>query len=103
MCMTSRYEGFCIAVLEAMYFGACPVITNYGPNAVDVTDHQRIGCIVEDSTAQSAAEHLITMMEDEQLITKCIACQKYARSRFSYEVLARQLDSYLKRFAEKDT
>lgn len=103
MCMTSRYEGFCIAVLEAMYFGACPVITNYGPNAVDVTDHQRIGCIVEDSTAQSVAENLITVMKDEQLITTCAACEEYARSHFSYEVLARQLDSYLKRFAEKDT
>ena len=42
-------------------------------------------------------------MKDEQLITTCAACEEYARSHFSYEVLARQLDSYLKRFAEKDT
>lgn len=103
MCMTSRHEGFCIAVLEALYFGVCPVITNYGPNAIDVTDHRRIGGIVEDNTAQSVAKNLITMMKDENLIAKCAVCEKYARSHFSYEVLARQLDFYLKRFAEKDT
>ena len=46
ICMTSRSEGACIAMLEAMYFGAYPVITRYSSFADDTTNYEKCGTIV---------------------------------------------------------
>lgn len=47
LCMPSRSEGACIAVIEAMYFGAYPVITNYSAFALDTTNYGQLGTIVQ--------------------------------------------------------
>lgn len=61
ICMTSRTEGRTegagIARLEAMYFGAYPVITRYSSFADDTTNYEKCGTIVS-SDANALAEAL---------------------------------------------
>ena len=57
ICMTSRTEGAGIARLEAMYFGAYPVITRYSSFADDTTNYEKCGTIVS-SDANALAEAL---------------------------------------------
>lgn len=103
ICMTSRYESFCIAAFEGSFFGAYPVLTNYSASVIDVTAGQSIGSIMNKNDAELLADKLCKAMIDPMLELKGEELQFYARDHFRYEVLARQLDSYLKRFAEKDT
>ena len=106
MCMTSRYESFCIAAFEGIYFGTYPVLTNYSASVIDVTAGHRIGSIVNEEDAEALANELANelckAMIDSKLELKGEELQCYAREHFSYEALARQLDSYLKRLIERD-
>lgn len=94
ICMTSRSESVCIAVVEAMYFGAYPVLTNYSDFVLDATNQGKLGCITE-HTAKSVSNALRKTIEDEGLSDLNIECQKYARKYFNYKRLAGVLDDFI--------
>lgn len=94
ICMPSRNEGACIATIEAMYFGAYPIITEYSAFALDTTNQKKLGTIVL-PTAEDVAASLINTMENQKLPELNLQCQKYARSQFDYVVLAKKLNGYL--------
>ena len=64
--MTSRSESTCIATLEAMYFGAYPVITRYSSFADDTTNYEKCGAIVP-ADVNVLAEVLIKKMQNSEL------------------------------------
>lgn len=101
ICMTSRSEGACIATLEAMYFGAYPVITRYSSFADDTTNYEKCGTIVS-SNADILAEVLAKKMQDPELVAQGNECQWYARKMFNYDVLAGKLDQQLRRLMSKE-
>lgn len=94
ICMPSRSEGACIAVIEAMYFGAYPVITNYSAFALDTTDYGQLGTIVQQNV-KSLSQSLISVMENPKLNELNFECQNYARSKFDYYILAKRLNDFL--------
>lgn len=94
ICMPSRHESTCIATIEAMYFGAYPIITEYSAFALDTTNQKKLGTIVM-PTAEDVAAALVNTMENQALPELNLQCQKYARSQFDYSVLAKRLYSYL--------
>lgn len=100
ICMTSRWEGACIATLEAMYFGAYPVITRYSSFADDTTNYEECGTIIS-SDADILAKELSKKMQDPALAALGEKCQQYARSTFDYDVLAEKLDQQLKKLWDK--
>ena len=101
ICMTSRSESTCIATLEAMYFGAYPVITRYSSFADDTTNYEKCGTIVS-ANAGILAEVLAKKMQDPELVAKGNECQWYARKMFNYDVLAGKLDQQLRRLMSKE-
>lgn len=101
ICMTSRTEGACIATLEAMYFGAYPVITRYSSFADDTTNYEKCGTIVS-ADADILAELLAKKMQDPELVAQGDECQRYARKMFNYDVLAGKLDQQLRRLMSKE-
>lgn len=101
ICMTSRSEGACIATLEAMYFGAYPVITRYSSFADDTTNYEKCGTIVS-ANADILAEVLAKKMQDPELVAQGNECQWYARKMFNYDVLAGKLDQQLRRLMSKE-
>jgi L-malate glycosyltransferase len=44
-CMTSRWEGFSLAMVDALYFG-CHIITTPISSAEDITNHSKVGTII---------------------------------------------------------
>lgn len=100
ICMTSRTESTCIATLEAIYFGAYPVITHYSSFSADTTNHEKCGTIVP-SVPHDIANTLAQKMMDPLLVAKGMQCQKYARTMFNYELLAAKLDKQLRVLVNK--
>lgn len=66
ICMTSRWESTCIATLEAMYFGAYPMLTRYSSFVDDTTNYEKCGIIVP-SDADALAKVLTEKMQDPKL------------------------------------
>ena len=97
MCMTSRSESFCIAVSEAMYFGAYPILTNFGRIVKDLTDNGRYGTVVpqEDAAALAAALERTAQRADLPALSREI--RQFARSSFDYDHWTARLDEYLMR------
>lgn len=91
--LTSRSESFGIAVVEAMYHGACPLLTDYGSVAYMVTDNGRYGKVVKSHRSDNYAEALISLMQQD-LNSKSII--NYAKDNYSYEVWAGKLAGYIK-------
>ncbi len=100
ICMTSRSESTCIATLEAMYFGAYPVITRYSSFADDTTNYEKCGTIVS-ANADILAEVLAKKMQDPELVAQGNECQWYARKMFNYDVLVGKLDQQLRNLMDK--
>lgn len=94
MCMTSRSESVCIAVVEAMYFAAYPIITYYSDFALDATDRCKCGEIVQ-SNPDDVANSLLKAIFDPCLEEKGKVAQSYAQSMFDYKVLSNNLNQQL--------
>lgn len=97
MCITSRLESFCIAVSEAMCFGAYPILTNFGSVVHDLVHEGRYGTVVpqEDVAALAAAWEHAARQTDFPAVSREI--QQFARSSFHYDDWAAKLDEYLHR------
>ena len=94
-CMTSPQESFGIATVEAMYFGAWPVITYYGSIADDITDQGKYGRVVRSSIASDFANALMYELNFADKYSREETVRSYARKRFSYKHWAVKLDKWL--------
>lgn len=95
ICMTSRWESFGIATVEGMYFGCCPVITDYGGVAHDqVPDDVPWGAVVSQDSA-SLAFGLQKFMSHHSLDDLSRQVRDFARENFNYNILAHSLHEYL--------
>ena len=102
ICMTSRWESFGIATVEGMYFGCCPVITEYGGVAHDqVPSDVSWGKVVaHDATSVAAA--LSNFMFRDDLTRLNDQVRQFAREKFNYRMLAEKLRvSLLKKIPER--
>lgn len=95
MCMTSRSESFCIAAAEAMYFGAYPILTNFGSIIKDLTDDGRYGTIVPQEDAAELCRAWKTAAQREDLPVLNREIQAFARKYFNYDCWAAKLHEYL--------
>lgn len=95
-CMTSRSESFCIATIEAMYFGCIPLLTRYGAVVDDQTDCGRIGNVCEESSASDFAAKLENAIMSDNSDKSSQKAREWARSRFNYENIVKKIDVLLK-------
>ena len=95
ICMTSRSESFCIALMEAMFFGAYPVVTNFGSIVNDLMDDGKYGMISpqEDVTALTAALEKIAGVDNFPRLSQDV--EEFARGHFSYGLWLGKLNGYL--------
>ena len=97
--LTSRNnstESFGIVTVEAAYFGAYPILTDYGSVVRDITDGGRCGEVVPQGDAVALTNALSAAMTDENLPEKSRLCRDYARYQFDYSRWAVKLDEYLR-------
>lgn len=93
--LSSRSESFGISTVEAMYFGAYPVLTNFGSIANDITLNEKYGCVVDNNDALKLKNGILQAIEKAKSIKTSEEIQKYARERFSYSYWAKELSSKL--------
>lgn len=95
VCMTSRSESFCIALMEAMFFGAYPVITHFGSIIDDLTKDRRYGMVSPQEDVIALTEALEKIAGEEKLAVLSQSVEHFVRDNFSYEVWTKKLDEYL--------
>lgn len=91
--LTSRRESFGIVTVEAMYFGAYPVLTNFGPIAEEIAG--RVGRVVENHNPEKLKDALVEAINKWHKDDLSDGIKKEARGRFSYKVLSDRLNAIL--------
>ena len=95
ICLTSLSESFGIAVIEGMYWGAYPIITNYGRIVEDITDNRKLGVVVDSNDSCQYARALQSVMKSGVAQVVSQKCKDYVRTRFGYINLTAKLDKIL--------
>lgn len=95
--MTSRWESFGIATIEGMFFGAYPVLTNYGTVIEDITDHRKYGKVVPSEDVDALIKALTSVAQMPDYTEQSEEIKRYAREKYGYKYLAGKLNKYLTR------
>lgn len=94
--LTSFSEGFNVSVIEAMYFGCYPLLTNYGRSVMDVTDNGRLGTILEGYTAEELGKVMSLLLNSVGMKTHD-EIKAYTRKNYNYEYWSRKLAGYIEK------
>lgn len=96
-CLPSTYEGFPLAILEAMAVGL-PIVSTTVAGIPEAVDHRKTGLLVEPENAEALADALRSLLEDpEQRRAMGDAGRRKVESEFSIERIA---GSHLRLFEE---
>ena len=97
-CMTSRTESFCIAAAEASYFGAIPILTNFGESVSLITDNKSFGAVIEQNDIDGYVNTLEKFMQinDDDAAVLFRKIQLYARKNYDYKTI---LNEFVERFS----
>lgn len=96
-CM-SEHEGFCVPLVEAMYFGV-PIVA-YDSSAIADT-LGNVGILTEDKDPKLVAEIINRLVQDETLRKEIISRQKEQLKRFEYDKVTSLFSGYLEKFLEE--
>lgn len=88
--LSSRYEGFPNALLEAMASGCASVSFNCDTGPRDIIDHNVNGVLVPPEDPEMLASAIQTLMDDELIREKLAANAVYVREAFSEERIFEQ-------------
>lgn len=95
--LTSRAESFGIATVEAMCFGAYPILTNFGPVAEEIVHDIIPEKLINYDDIQNLKDNIMRVMDNYDESSDCVKIKKYAREKFSYSMLAGKLNDMLLR------
>jgi glycosyltransferase involved in cell wall biosynthesis len=98
ICM-SEHEGFCVPLVEAMYFDI-PIVAYDSPCAVKET-LGGAGVLLEDNDPLVAAMVIGKILEDKDLSDAIIAGQRERLKDFRHEKVSRMFETYIKGFVER--
>lgn len=91
--MSSHYEGFPIALIEAMAMGKAVVATRVGGVPEAVT-HGEDGLLIDAGDAVALADAALGLLDDESERSRLgRSAAKTAEERFSIEAMVRQVES----------
>lgn len=86
--LNSYYEGFSVSTIEALMCGIPVIATKCGGPEDFVTEE--VGTLIEPGNQKQLEEAIIYMLDNSEKYDRK-KLQEYAKSKFSYEVVGRQL------------
>ncbi|MBI1312276.1 glycosyltransferase [bacterium] len=93
--LSSRYEGFPNALLEAMSAGLCPVAFDCPSGPGEIIRHETNGLLVSAGDVPSLAESLSRIMSDDNLRQRLADAAQTVRDQFSVERYFEQWNALL--------
>jgi glycosyltransferase involved in cell wall biosynthesis len=90
ICLTSNHEGFPLALVEAMSFGAVPVVFNTFAAAMDIIEHEKSGFLVEKDDLRSYADCLLFLMKDRDLLLQMSVNALNKAMQFSSDAIGKR-------------
>ena len=90
ICLTSSYEGFGIALIEAMSRGAVPVAFNSYLSVTDIIDDKKTGFLVTPFDVEEYANTLSALMASQQLLQRCSVEAKKHSTKFDLSIIGKQ-------------
>ena len=98
--MPSRAEALCQALLEAMYQGVCPVVSDAG-GMKEVVRHQEDGLVVRAESVAELAQAIRTLHANRPLVTQlAIAARQRISDHFTAEKMADRCASIYRQLLE---
>jgi glycosyltransferase involved in cell wall biosynthesis len=99
--LSSRYEGFPNALLEAMALGCAVIATDCDSGPADIVRHEVDGLLVPVDDVDAMAAALTRLMDDEQLRQRLSAAAPGVRSRFSRNAIVDRWEDLIEEVAPK--
>lgn len=93
--LSSRYEGFPMALCEAMAAGVAPVAFACPTGPADIVTHGEDGLLVENGNVEELSVALDKLMSDERLRVRLGEKAKSAIARFSLEKVMEEWDDVI--------
>ena len=90
ICLTSSYEGFGIALIEAMSRGVVPVAFNSYLSVTDIINDKKTGFLVTPFDVEEYANTLSALMASHQLLERCSVEAKKHSMKFDLSVIGKQ-------------
>lgn len=94
LCM-SEHEGFCVPLVEAMFFNV-PIVA-YNSTAIPSTLGGS-GLLLDDKNPMLVAKAMDTLLNDGELKQKILQNQRERLADFKYEKIKQQFEEYLNKF-----
>jgi glycosyltransferase involved in cell wall biosynthesis len=94
---TSRHEGFCLPILEAMSTGAAVVCTDAHGNRDFCRDGEN--CLMPEATPEAVAAALQRLLDDPALRERLGAAGRETALRYDWQALLDDLATFFERLA----
>lgn len=96
---TSRHEGFCLPILEAMSSGTPVVCTDADGNRDFCEDG--VNCLMPDATPAAVRDALQRVLDDRELRARLVAAGKETAAAYAWPRKLDELDAWLREVAER--
>lgn len=94
--LTSKWESFGISLLEAMYQGCFPIVTDCCDAFYDILGEGKYGCIIPNENEKAFSRALCTAMIDfDYTVKQGMQAKKFVSQNFDYKVITAQLEKFL--------
>lgn len=84
--LTSRYEGFPLAPIEALYYKNYLLLSNYGSAAYDITNNEYYGKVINSFDSDIWAKELEKTMTNSNIEDVVKDAPNFVKDKFNYQV-----------------
>lgn len=99
--LTSRYESWGIAALEALYHKNYLLLSNYGFAVYDITNNQNYGKVISSFDSDVWSDEIKKAMLDTKLLNKVIHAPDFVINKFGYESNVKNLIRTIEKLMQK--